>query len=45
MLVCEGTAYGLIYSTGNRSIEKDKDGIPHFAAGSARTYTHSQNDQ
>ena len=38
ILGCEGTAYGLIYSTENRFIEKDKDGIPYFAAGSEHFY-------
>ena len=34
----QGTVYGLIYSTGNKFIDKDEDGMPYFAAGSEHFY-------
>lgn len=34
----EGTSYGLIYSCGNRFIEKDKSGTPYFALETDRFY-------
>ena len=34
----EGTSFGLIYSCGNRFIEKDKSGAPYFALETDRFY-------